>query len=72
MIYRVSLDSQQDNNQGYRYAFSWAEAVKIHKAWTAENPDDRGNSCIDEAPRPKTQREWLDLLGRWGGHNDNG
>jgi hypothetical protein len=69
MIYRVSFADQYGEHQGFGYYGSKAEANQEIR----EHVRQGGEAHIHEArPTPKTKQEVLDLLHRWGMHNDNG
>jgi len=69
MIYRVSFADQDREHQGYGYYGSKAEAGQEIR----EHVRQGGVAHLKEGrTTPKTKQEVLDLLNRWGGHNDNG
>jgi len=72
MIYRVHYHCGVENSQGYIYTGSKGKADALLAAWIAEDPEVRGNSSIDAAHTPKTKRDVIALLDRWGSHPNNG
>jgi hypothetical protein len=69
MIYRVSFTDQYGEHQGYYYAGSRAEAEREIREWSKGG----GEAHIAAThTTPKTKREVMDLLQKWGMHNDNG
>ena len=68
MIYRIEVDSEADNHQGYVYKGTRREADRYAAAARREGFAAR----VDAVPVPASKAEILALLNRWASHNNNG